>query len=140
MADIIEYFNTSLTKSMATVDKKGKPNICLCGSATMINEETIHAVYGYFDTSYSNLQNNQNCVFLVSKALSKEFWQHFEQTGEKLYSPGYRVFCRFIEEVSDVGRFQEIRNRIQKSAGNRVASNLKKLLIFEVEEIKEIRF
>ncbi len=140
MTDIVEYFNNSLTKSMATADEKGNPNICLCGSAIMINKETIHAVYGYFDTSYNNLQNNPNCVFLTSQALSKEFWQHFEQTGEKLYSPGYRVFCTLIEEVSDPDSFQEIRNRIQQSAGNRVADNLKKLLIFKVEEVKEIRF
>ncbi len=35
MTGIVEYFNTSPAKSMATVDNYGNPNICLCGSAMM---------------------------------------------------------------------------------------------------------
>ncbi len=105
-----------------------------------MDENTIHAVYGYFEASYNNLQNNPNCVFLASKPLSEGFWQHFEQTGEKLYSPGYRLFCKLVDERTEGDSLQGIKNRIQKRAGNRVAQNLKKLLVFKIEAIKEIRF
>ena len=140
MVNTVDYFNQSPAKSIATVDPKGNPNICLCGSATMINEETIYALYGYFHKSYSNLQSNPNCVFLSSKGLSKEYWQHFEKTGEKLYPPGYRYFCKFTEESSDSSKIVELKTLIQKDVGARVANRLNKLLVFRVVEIKELRF
>ena len=140
MKEIIEYFNNCPAKSLATVDTNGNPNICLCGSAIMVDEKTIHALYGYFEKSYTNIKQNHHAVFLATKGFSESYWKHFESTGEKLYIPGYRFYCRFKEETTDPAQLSPIKKRLSQKIGNRIVSKLKLLLIFEIKEIREIVF
>lgn len=140
IANIIEYFNNCPAKSMATVNANGNPNICLCGSAFMSDEQTIKVLYGYFDQSYANLQQNPHAVFLASKGFSESYWQHFEATREKLYVPGYRFYCRLTKELTDPSQLSQMKERLLPRAGKRIVSGLKSLLIFDIEKIREIIF
>ena len=134
----VTYFNETLTKSLATVDSEGNPNVCPCGSARMLDENKICAVCGYFDKTLKNLKNNAKAVFLAYKTLDQEFSAHFEQTGEMLYPIGYRYYCTLTDISQDEKAIEPWRSGLAAVHGNRIASKINLLLTFEVKEIREI--
>ena len=135
----VTYFNETLTKSLATVDSEGNPNVCPCGSARMLDENKIYALCGYFDKTLENLKNNTKAVFLAYKSLDdQEFLDHFEQTGEMLYPLGYRYYCTLTDMSQDEKAIEPWRSGLAAVTGNRIASKINLLLTFEVKEIREI--
>ena len=134
----VTYFNETLPKSLATVDNEGNPNVCPCGSARMLDENTICAVCGCFDKTLNNLKYNAKAVFLAYKPLDQEFLAHFEQTGEMIYPIGYRYYCTLTDISQDEKAIEPWRSGLAAVTGNRIASKMNLLLTFEVKEIREI--
>jgi hypothetical protein len=134
----VTFFNEILTKSLATVDSEGNPNVCPCGSARMLDENKICALSGYFDKTLKNLKNNAKAVFLAERPLEQQFIAHFEQTGEMPYPIGYRYYCTLTDISQDEKAIEPWRNGLAAMTGNRIANKINLLLTFELKEIREI--
>ena len=140
MENFVKFFNQSPIKSLATVDAIGNPNICLCGSALMIDEKTIQVLYGYIHKSFENLKQNRAAVFLASSVITTSFWKHYDETGEKLFIPGYRYDCTFKEELFDKNLISKGQKRLLPIIGTRAVDGFKSLLVFNVIGVREINF
>ena len=137
---IDEYFNSTPAKSLATVDLLGQPNVCLCGASYMPDEKTIHIGVGFFEKSLKNIVDTKKATFLAAKPTTPEFWEKYEKTGTHLYPAGYRYYCKFVEVTDDSELLLKIQERLRPRIGNRVPDALKKVLIFEVENVQELVF
>ncbi len=135
-----EYFNTTPAKSLATVDPSGQPNVCLCGAAYMPDEKTIHIGVGFFDKTLKNITDTGKATFLAARPTDPEFWQHYEKTGERLFPAGYRYYCSYIKETDDPESLSIIQERLRPRIGNRIPDALKKVLVFQVDEVRELVF
>lgn len=138
MSQYVQYFNQSPIKSLATVDAKGSPNVCFCGSAVMVDENTIQALSGYFDRTLANLNDNSKAVFLAQKPTTMEYYAHFEKTGELLFPAGFRYYCTLTGQTRDEKAIAPLKSRLQAIAGSRIAGRINLLLTFKVEEIREV--
>ena len=135
-----EYFNKSPSKALATTDKNGNPNVCLCGSAFMLDENTIIAASGFFDRTEKNIQETKKAVFMASQQVKPEYWKHYEKTGEQQFPAGIRFYCVLREMANDSPLLEKIKVRLKERVGNRIPDNLKKLLIFDIVEIRKLNF
>lgn len=135
-----EYFNKTSGKALATTDKNGNPNVCLCGSAFMIDDHTIIAGSAFFDRTETNLQETSKAVFMAFRPLSSEYFKFYDETGERQFSAGFRFYCHLRETATSGPLLEEMRERLRPRAGNRIPDSLKRLLVFEVIEIRELEF
>ena len=129
----------------ATHDPDGYPNIAPVGSMRVVDEHTIHVLQGMLPRTMANLRKNPGAVFCVWKrptlgGILKSV------AGKEDGCAGYRVYAQFIEEVDDPDaierEFCHILPRIPWVARRPMKQffrkNLRKLLRFSIEEIREI--
>jgi len=140
MNEYQEYFNKTASKALATTDKNGNPNVCLCGSAFMIDESTIIAASGFFDHTEKNIKETNRAVFMAFQPLSVEYWKHYEETGQQLFLSGIRFYCVLKETATDGPMLEGIKKRLRGRVGNRIPDSLKSLLVFSVVEIRKLDF
>jgi hypothetical protein len=140
MNEYREYFNKAASKALATTDKDGNPNVCLCGSAFMIDESTIIAASGFFDKTEKNIKETNKAVFMAFQPLSSEYWKHYEETGQQQFPAGIRFYCILKETATDGPMLEGIKKRLRERVGNRIPDSLKKLLFFSVVEIRKLKF
>ncbi len=137
---ISEYFNSTSTKSLATVDENGQPNVCLCGTAYMPDENTIHIGCIFIAQSRKNIRKTKKATFLASKPVDSDYWKHYERTGEKLYPAGFRYYCTLVDETCDPEVLEPIYMELEKDPGRRIAEKLDSVMIFGVHKVREISF
>ena len=135
-----EYFNTAPGKTLATTDKNGNPNVCMCGSAYMLDENTIIAASGFFDRTDINIQETNKAVFMACKPLSPEYFKYYNETGEKQFPAGYRFYCTLQETSTSGPMLENVKERLRTRVGNRIPDSLKKVLVFKIDEIRELAF
>ncbi len=137
---ISEYFNSTLTKSLATVDENGQPNVCLCGTANMPDENTIHIGCIFIDQSRKNIRKTRKATFLASTPVDSDYWKHYEKTGEKLHPAGFRYYCTLIDETRDPEILKPIYIKLEVDPGHNIADKLDSVMIFKVHNVREIHF
>jgi capsid protein len=103
LSEYQEYFNKTAIKALATTAKNGNPNVCLCGSAFMIDESTIIAASGFFDQTEKNIRETNKAVFMAFQPLASEYWKHYEETGQQQFPAGIRFYC-ILKETATGGR------------------------------------
>lgn len=135
-----EYFNQALGKVLATADKNGRPNACLCGSAFMLNDATIACASGFFDRTESNIRETKRAVFMAFKSPTPEFWKHYEETGEQLFASGIRFYCEYKDSTASDPLLGKVRERLRGRVGDRVANGMKELWLFKVVEVRPLDF
>jgi hypothetical protein len=135
-----EYFNKTPGKALATTDKNGNPNVCMCGSAFMIDDNTIIAASGFFDRTETNIQDTNKAVFMAFMPLSLEFFKHYEETGERQYPAGYRFYCTLKETATSGPLLENVKERLRERVGNRIPDSLRNLMVFDIDEIRELDF
>lgn len=140
MSPYQEYFNKTSGKALATTDKNGNPNVCLCGSALMIDEHTIIAASAFFDRTETNLLETGKAVFMAVRPLTADYWRHYEETGEKQFPAGIRFYCLLIETATSGPLLEKIKERLRAHVGNRIPDSIKKLLVFDIIETRELAF
>ncbi len=137
---ISDYFNSTLAKSLATVDENGNPNVCLCGTANMPDENTIHIGCVCIDHSRENIRNTRKATFMASKPVDPDYWKHYEKTSETPYPAGFRYYCTLIDETDDKDILGPIYERLKERTGNKIADKLDSAMIFKVNNVREITF
>ena len=140
MNEYQEYFNKTAGKALATTDKNGNPNVCLCGSAFMIDESTIIAASGFFDQTEKNIRETKKAVFMAFQPLSSVFWKHYEETGQQQFPAGMRFYCVLKETAPDGPMLAGIKQRLRERVGNRIPDSLKDLLVFTIVKIRMLDF
>jgi hypothetical protein len=135
-----EYFNKTLGKVLATTDKNGNPNVCMCGSAFMIDSNTIIAASAFFDRTEANINETSKAVFMASRPLTPEFVKHYNETGERQFPTGYRFYCTLRETTSGGEMLEKIKDRLRERVGNRISDSMKNLMVFDINEIRELEF
>jgi hypothetical protein len=140
MKYISEYFNSALAKVLATVDENGQPNVCPCGTANMPDENVIHIGNVCLDRSLVNIRKTKKATLMATKPVESEYWKHYEKTGERLYPAGYRCYCTFIDETDDQKILEPIYERLAGRVGKKMADKLDSVLVFKIDEIREIDF
>ncbi|MCP4599155.1 MAG: hypothetical protein GY847_01230 [Proteobacteria bacterium] len=140
MMNISEYFNSTLAKVLATVDEKGQPNVCPCGTANMPDENVIHIGNVCIDQSLENIRKTKKATLMASKPVGPEYWVQYEKTGEKPYPAGYRCYCTLIDETNDQEILKPIYERLKDRVGGKMADKLDSVLIFKIDDIREIDF
>ena len=126
MEDLIKQFNTQ-PKCMATVDTNGIPNICLTFAARMVDLETIVLAGGFIEKSLENIKANRKATFMPwnPTILQNEYWKHYDVTGEKLCSAGYRLYCTLQDGFPNDYFLKEIQEQFRKAGSNRIPDGLK---------------
>lgn len=140
MSSYQEYFNQSSGKVLATTDSEGNPNVCLCGSAFMLDNTTIVCASGFFDRTESNIRETKKAVFMALRPPTSEFWEHYEATGEQQFDSGVRFYCELKDSTTTAPLLGKIRERLRERVGSRVADGMKELWLFEVDEIRPLDF
>ncbi|MFA5882024.1 MAG: pyridoxamine 5'-phosphate oxidase family protein [Eubacteriales bacterium] len=130
--------------SLATSDKEGETNIAPVGSVVFVDEQTLFMLRGPLKQTYKNLKENPNAVFMaVNPNLSN--WLKFIFTGKFGASYGYRIYTRLREETEiDSNHIKMAFKRygvFARLKGARVIeSTLKKVLVFDILNVREIVF
>ena len=137
---ISEYFNSTLTKSLATVDENGIPNVCLCGTAYMPDEQSIHIGVVFIERSHKNIQKTNKATFMATKPPNPDYWKQYEKTGEKSWSAGYRYYCTLIDETDNSEIIGPIFLRLRSNVGSRIADKIKTVMIFKIDNVRELDF
>lgn len=134
--------NRASSVSLGTASKDGKLNIAPVGSASIKDDGMITLFKGPLNRSYTNLKANGDAVIMVvNYSLSKLIKLFFGVVNE---SPGYRVYVKLKEErdfsEDDFRPFKKRLGVFAKSKGwKKIEKSLSKLLVFEIEEIREIK-
>lgn len=144
------FNNISITRgdivNIATCDKSGIPNVTPIGSMRVVNDTTVHVLQGHLPKTYSNLKENPRATFVIT-AKFKIFNMLQELIGKQTEPLGYRVYCHFTgsddsKEVLEhefaylLGRFPFF---LRKFVLSFIKKTLKRLLIFRIEDIREVQ-
>lgn len=128
----------------ATYDPDGYPNIAPVGSMRVVDERTIHVLQGMLPRTLENLRKNPRAAFSVWKRPT--FRGILNSAAGKEECAGYRIYGSLIEELDDPDVIQReiphILQRIPWFARRPMKpffkKNLRRLLRFSIEEIREI--
>ncbi len=130
---------------MATCDESGVPNIAPIGSMRIVDENTVHVLQGYLARTYSNLQKNPRAAFVVS--LKPKFVEMLRLFSDRSDRPmGFRLMCEYLscDESKELitQECRQISSRIsfwfRKMFLRFAAGNIKRLLVFRINEIRPV--
>lgn len=129
--------------SLATVDEQGQPDVAPVGTAVVRDDGTLFLLQGPLGRTYQNLGSNPNAVLMVTDH-SLLRWIRFFFTGHYGCSHGWRLYCRFREELplgepyiseSLIAKFGGARDT---KGGRAIVSTLQRVLLFDVNDVREI--
>lgn len=131
--------------TIATCDREGNPNVAPIGSMRILDDKTVHVLQGFLPKTFNNLQRNPKASFSVCIQPSLLNFLFFFR-GQKSTLLGYQVYC----EYKGVNGSKEAVEKEYRQLVNRVPflirslflrfckKNLKRLLMFELIDVREI--
>ncbi len=138
MSEYRTIFNVCPEKYLATADGQGIPDLAICGTAYMTDDETVYAMNGFLDRTIVNLSENPNCVFLARRRENSESGVRKKASSGK--PPAYRYHCTFLGFTENESMENAIRSRTAIGAGHHIADALQQLMIFRVDNVREVFF
>lgn len=135
-----QFFNSVPIKTIATTNESNEPNLTLCGSAFMPDEQYIHIGHCRMEKTYQNILKTKRASFLVESPRTAEMWQKYHQTGEKSFCAGYRYYCSFVEESQKPEILNKVKENLASEKYSRICETMDSVLIFKVEMVREIVF
>jgi hypothetical protein len=131
--------------NIATADKSGSPNVAPIGSMRIAEDGTIHVLQGFLPRTMKNLREQPKAVFSVCfrKSLLDMILFLKEKDDAALGYQVYSTLRAVSDSHSDVLKEAEaISSRVpffmRKPFRKFCDKNLKRLLTFSIDEIREI--
>ena len=136
MSEYRNLFNSAPEKYLATADSTGLPDLAICGTAYMADDETVYAMNGFMDRTITNLTVNPSCVFLARRETRESASKRRPSSTKQ--APAWRYHCTFLGFTENESMENAIRSRTAIGAGRQVADSLLNLMVFRVENVRAV--
>lgn len=129
--------------SLATAGADGRPDVAPVGTAVLREDGSLFLLRGPLSRSYTNLRDNPHAVLMITDN-SLLRWLRFFFTLEYGRAHGWRVHARLREDVPLAEPYLSEALDIKfggakdTKGGKAIAGTLKRVLVFDVEDVREV--
>jgi hypothetical protein len=145
VAEVVrEAFNANgAYVSLATAGADGRPDVAPVGTGVLREDGSVFLLQGPLDRSYANLRANPAAVLMiVDNSLMR--WIRFFFTGVYGRPHGWRIHCRLREDLPlqepylSEALTTKFGGAKDTKGGRAIAATLHRVLVFDVEEVREV--